>query len=73
MERMNCKPLAMARMHPGVVVQPPIADLMAPTGAINVVDMDVVRRVEVGRQLGMPIATFEVAHTFAEIEAELGK
>jgi len=46
---------------------------MAPTGAINVVDMDVVRRVEVGRQLGMPIATFEVAHTFAEIEAELGK
>ena len=198
MERMNYKPLAMARMRPGVVVQPPVAgpkpvrldspaieamtdlrqvacatiradativqanramiaravrlllvvdvtgaiqglltahdivgekpvnllhekggkhddltvaDLMVPTGAIDVLDMDVVRRVEVGhviatlkeagrqhalvvdrdpltheefvrgifsatqvgRQLGMPIATFEVAHTFAEIEAELGK
>lgn len=28
---------------------------------------------QIGRQLGMPISTFEVAHTFAEIEAELGK
>jgi CBS domain-containing protein len=28
---------------------------------------------QIGRQLGMPIATFEVAHTFAEIEAELGR
>jgi CBS domain-containing protein len=28
---------------------------------------------QIGRQLGMPIATFEVAHTFAEIEAELAK
>ena len=88
-----------------------VADLMVPTGAIDVLDIDVVRRVEVGhviatlkeagrqhalvvdrdpltheefvrgifsatqigRQLGMPIATFEVAHTFAEIEAELGR
>lgn len=28
---------------------------------------------QIGRQLGMPIATFEVAHTFAEIEAELAR
>jgi CBS domain-containing protein len=28
---------------------------------------------QIGRQLGMPILTFEVAHTFAEIEAELAK
>ncbi len=28
---------------------------------------------QIGRQLGMPVSTFEVAHTFAEIEAELGK
>jgi len=28
---------------------------------------------QIGRQLGMPISTFEVAHTFAEIEAELAK
>ena len=28
---------------------------------------------QIGRQLGMAINTFEVAHTFAEIEAELGK
>lgn len=28
---------------------------------------------QIGRQLGMPISTFEFAHTFAEIEAELGK
>jgi len=28
---------------------------------------------QIGRQLGMRISTFEVAHTFAEIEAELGK
>ncbi len=28
---------------------------------------------QIGRQLGMSISTFEVAHTFAEIEAELGK
>jgi CBS domain-containing protein len=28
---------------------------------------------QIGRQLGMPIATFEVAHRFAEIEAELAR
>ena len=28
---------------------------------------------QIGRQLGMPIATFDVAHTFAEIEAELAR
>ncbi len=28
---------------------------------------------QIGRQLGMPIATFEIAHTFAEIEAELAR
>jgi len=28
---------------------------------------------QIGRQLGMPISPFEVAHTFAEIEAELAK
>jgi CBS domain-containing protein len=28
---------------------------------------------QIGRQLGMPITTFEVARTFAEIEAELAK
>jgi CBS domain containing-hemolysin-like protein len=28
---------------------------------------------QIGRQLGVPIHTFEVAHTFAEIEAELQK
>ena len=28
---------------------------------------------QIGRQLGMSVSTFEVAHTFAEIEAELGK
>ena len=88
-----------------------VADLMVPRSAIDVLDIDVVRRAEVGhviatlkesgrqhalvvdhdrltreefvrgifsatqigRQLGMPIATFEVAHTFAEIEAELGR
>ena len=27
----------------------------------------------IGRQLGVPIATFSVAHTFAEIEAELAR
>ena len=88
-----------------------VADLMVRQNAIDVLDIDVVRHVEVGhviatlkdvgrqhalvvdrdpltheefvrgifsatqigRQLGMPIATFEVAHTFAEIEAELAK
>jgi CBS domain-containing protein len=88
-----------------------VAELMVPTSAIDVLDIDVVRRSEVGhliatlkeagrqhalvvdrdpltreefvrgifsatqigRQLGMPIATFEVAHTFAEIEAELAR
>jgi CBS domain-containing protein len=28
---------------------------------------------QIGRQLGVPILTFEVAHTFAEIESELAK
>jgi len=28
---------------------------------------------QIGRQLGRPVATFDVAHTFAEIEAELGR
>jgi CBS domain-containing protein len=28
---------------------------------------------QIGRQLGVPIATFDVAHTFAEIEAELAR
>jgi CBS domain protein len=28
---------------------------------------------QIGRQLGMPIVTFEIAHTFAEIEAELAR
>jgi len=28
---------------------------------------------QIGRQLGMPVATFDVAHTFAEIEAELAR
>jgi CBS domain-containing protein len=88
-----------------------VADLMVRENAIDVLDIDVIRHVEVGhviatlkdvgrqhalvvdrdpltheefvrgifsatqigRQLGMPIATFEVAHTFAEIEAELAK
>jgi CBS-domain-containing membrane protein len=88
-----------------------VGDLMVPTTAIDVLDIDVVRRAEVGhviatlkeagrqhalvvdrdpltheefvrgifsatqigRQLGMPVATFEVAHTFAEIEAELSR
>jgi CBS domain-containing protein len=88
-----------------------VGDLMVPTAAIDVLDIDVIRRAEVGhviatlkeagrqhalvvdrdpltheefvrgifsatqigRQLGMPIATFEVAHTFAEIEAELAR
>jgi len=88
-----------------------VDDLMVPQNAIDVLDIDVIRHVEVGhviatlkdvgrqhalvvdrdpltheefvrgifsatqigRQLGMPIATFEVAHTFAEIEAELAK
>ena len=88
-----------------------VADLMVPQNAIDVLDIEVIRHVEVGhviatlkdvgrqhalvvdrdpltheefvrgifsatqigRQLGMPIATFEVAHTFAEIEAELAK
>jgi len=88
-----------------------VADLMVRQNAIDVLDIDVIRHVEVGhviatlkdvgrqhalvvdrdpltheefvrgifsatqigRQLGMPIATFEVAHTFAEIEAELAK
>jgi CBS domain-containing protein len=88
-----------------------VADLMVPASAIDVFDIDAIRRAEVGhviatlkdagrqhalvidrdpltreefvrgifsatqigRQLGMPIATFEVAHTFAEIEAELAR
>ena len=88
-----------------------VAELMVPSSAIDVLDIDLVRRVEVGhliatlkeagrqhalvvdrdpltheefvrgifsatqigRQLGMPVATFEVAHTFAEIEAELAR
>ena len=88
-----------------------VADLMVRQNAIDVLDIDVIRHIEVGhviatlkdvgrqhalvvdrdpltheefvrgifsatqigRQLGMPIATFEVAHTFAEIEAELAK
>jgi CBS domain-containing protein len=88
-----------------------VADLMVRTTSIDVLDIEVVRHAEVGhviatlkefgrqhalvvdrdpltheelvcgifsatqigRQLGMPIATFEVAHTFAEIEAELGR
>jgi hypothetical protein len=28
---------------------------------------------QIGRQLGMAITTFEIAHTFAEIEAELAE
>jgi len=88
-----------------------VADLMVRASSIDVLDIDVIRHAEVGhviatlkevgrqhalvvdrdpltreeficgifsatqigRQLGMPIATFEVAHTFAEIEAELAK
>ena len=88
-----------------------VSDLMVPTHAIDVLAIDTVRRVEVGhiiatlkeagrqhalvvdrdpltreefvrgifsatqigRQLGAPIATFSLAHTFAEIEAELAK
>ena len=87
-----------------------VADLMVARSTIDVLDIDLVRRAEVGhvvatlkksgrqhalvvdrdrltreefvrgifsatqigRQLGMPITTFEVAHTFSEIEAELG-
>lgn len=88
-----------------------VAELMVRPGAIDVLDIEVVRHAEVGhiiatlkdvgrqhalvvdrdpltheefvrgifsatqigRQLGMPIATFEFAHTFAEIEAELAR
>src|SRR5437899_71350 len=88
-----------------------VADLMIPRSAIDVLDIDVVLRAEVGhiiatlkeagrqhalvvdrdqltreeivrgvfsvtqigRQLGVPNLSFEVAQTFAEIEAELAK
>jgi CBS domain-containing protein len=105
------KPVSLLREKGGRHDDLTVADLMVPASAIETLDMDVVRRVEVGhiiatlkevgrqhalvvdrdpltheefvrgifsatqigRQLGMPIATFEVAHTFAEIEAELAR
>jgi CBS domain-containing protein len=105
------KPVNLLRETHGRHGELTVYDLMVPTLAIDVLDIDVVRRVEVGhiietlkdagrqhalvvdrdpltrevfvrgifsatqigRQLGAPIATFSVAHTFAEIEAELAR
>jgi len=105
------KPITLLHETHGKHRELTVADLMVRASSIDVLDIDVIRHAEVGhviatlkevgrqhalvvdrdpltreeficgifsatqigRQLGMPIATFEVAHTFAEIEAELAK
>ena len=110
-DTMSERPITLLRERGGRHGELTVADLMTPRSAIDVLDIAVVLRAEVGhiiatlkeaghqhalvlerdhltgeqvvrgifsatqigRQLGVPIFTFEVARTFAEIEAGLEK
>lgn len=105
------RPVNLMRERGGKHGELTVGDLMVPRASIEVLDIEAVRRAEVGhviatlkerarqhalvvdrdrltgeefvrgvfsatqigRQLGMAITTFEIARTFAEIEAELAK
>ncbi len=105
------RPVNLMRERGGRHGELTVGDLMVPRASIEVLDIEAVRRAEVGhiiatlkesarqhalvvdrdrltgeefvrgifsatqigRQLGMAITTFEIARTFAEIEAELAK
>lgn len=110
-DTMGEKPIKILRERGGKHGDLTVADLMVPRSAIDVLDMAVVLRAEVGhiistlkelgrqhalvvekdhlssegvvrgifsasqigRQLGVPILTFEIVHTFAEIEEKLAR